>query len=207
MSRPNYAEQTEKRINSYDIGTVFGMSDLADITDTKTMHMILKRMADDGKVIKIMRGIYMKPRYSKLLKENVPPRIGDIADTIARSYGWNIVPSGVTALNVLGLSTQVPAKYEYISDGPYKTYEYDGIDIVFKHTDKNTELTQVSKKSAIIIQALKAIGKENIEESIISKLSQGLSKEEKRVMMDETKYCTSWIYEIIKNICEEAEYA
>ena len=105
---------------------------------------------------------------------------------------------------MLGLSTQVPANYEFLSDGPYKTYEYDGTTIVFKHTNKNTELTQVSKKSALIIQALKAIGKEEIDNGVIRKIADFLSKEEKETMLQETKHCTSWVYEKIKMICKEA---
>lgn len=203
MNRSNYKELVIKRLEAYADGAVFGIPDFVDITDSKTIHMILKRLADNGKVIKIMRGVYMKPRYSKLLGENIPPRINDIAETIARSYGWNIVPTGATALNTLGLSTQVPANYEFLSDGPYKKYEFNGIEISFKHTDKNTELTQVTKKSALIIQALKAVGKDEIDKALIKKIADSLSKEEKKNMLQETKYSTFWIYENIKLICEE----
>lgn len=203
MNKTNYTELVIKRLKDYEDGAVFGIPDFVDITDSKTLHMILKRLADNGEVIKIMRGVYMKPRYSKLLGENIPPRIVDIAETIARSYGWTIVPTGATALNSLGLSTQVPANYEFLSDGPYKKYEYNGIDISFKHTDKNTELTQVTKKAALIIQALKAIGKDGIDKTVIKKIADSLTKEEKRIMLQETKYSTFWIYEKIKLICEE----
>ena len=203
MNRSNYKELVIKRLEAYADGAVFGIPDFVDITDSKTIHMILKRLADNGEVIKIMRGVYMKPRYSKLLGENIPPRINDIAETIARSYGWNIVPTGATALNTLGLSTQVPANYEFLSDGPYKKYEFNGIEISFKHTDKNTELTQVTKKSALIIQALKAVGKDEIDKALIKKIADSLSKEEKKNMLQETKYSTFWIYENIKLICEE----
>jgi hypothetical protein len=204
MNRLNYTELVLQRLEYYNDGAVFGMSDFADITDSKTLHMILKRLTEEGKVAKVLRGVYMKPRYSKLLGENIPPRIADIAEALAQRYGWNIVPTGATALNMLGLSTQVPANYEFLSDGPYKTYEYDGTTIVFKHTNKNTELTQVSKKSALIIQALKAIGKEEIDNGVIRKIADFLSKEEKETMLQETKHCTSWVYEKIKMICKEA---
>ena len=204
MSRPKLTELVLQRIEHYEDGTVLGISDFADITDSKTLYMILKRLTEKGKVAKVLRGVYMKPRYSKLLGENIPPRIADIAEALARSYGWNIIPTGATALNMLGLSTQVPANYEFLSDGPYKTYEYDGTAIVFKHTNKNTELTQVSKKSALIIQALKAIGKDEIDNRVIRKIADSLSKEEKETMLQETKHCTSWVYEKIKMICEEA---
>ena len=204
MSRPKLTEMVLQRLENYDNGAVFGMSEFADITDSKTLHMILKRLTEEGKVAKVLRGVYMKPRYSRLLGENVPPRIVDIAEALAQSYGWNIIPTGATALNMLGLSTQVPANYEFLSDGPYKSYEYDGTAIVFKHTNKNTELTQISKKSALIIQALKAIGKEEIDIGSIRKIAGALSKEEKEIMLQETKHSTSWVYEKIKMICEEA---
>ncbi len=105
MSRPKLTELVLQRIEYYEDGAVFGMSDFADITDSKTLHMILKRLTEEGKVAKVLRGVYMKPRYSKLLGENIPPRITDIAEALAQSYGWNIIPTGATALNMLGLST------------------------------------------------------------------------------------------------------
>ncbi len=205
MSRPKFTEMVIQRLEKYNDGAVFGISDFADITDSKTLHMVLKRLVEDGKLTKVLRGVYMKPRYSRLLDENIPPRIIDIAEALAQSYGWNIIPTGATALNMLGLSTQVPANYEFLSDGPYKTYEYDGTTIAFKHTDKNTELTQVSKKSALIIQALKAVGKDEIDESVIRKIAESLSGDEKRTMVLETKHCTSWVYEKIKMICKEVD--
>ena len=42
---------------------------------------------------------------------------------LAHSYHWTIAPCGNTALNLLGLSTQVTAIWSYISDEHYKTYE------------------------------------------------------------------------------------
>ena len=90
MSRPNYLEQTENRVNSFEAGKVFLASDFADIADSKTIHMCFTRLIGEGKIKKIMRGIYMKSRYSTLLSEEIPPRVDDIAKAIARNYGWNI---------------------------------------------------------------------------------------------------------------------
>lgn len=207
MCRANYQEQTDKRIARLASGTVFTASDFADIADAKTIFMSFTRLANEGKVAKVMRGVYMKPRYSSFLHENIPPRVDDVAHAIARNYGWNIVPSGVTALNILGLSTQVPASWEYVSDGPYKTYGFNDISIRFRHTNKNTELTQVSHKTAVLIQALKALSKDRVDEDAIRILSAGLTAEEKQTILKEAQYCTAWIYEIIKKICEAEIYA
>ena len=93
-----------------------------------------------------------------------------IARAVARSHGWTIVPTGEAALNRLGLSTQVPARWQYLSDGPTKTYSWSGGTIVFKHRT-NKETTKLSSKTAMVVQALKALGKEHIDKGVIAGLA------------------------------------
>jgi hypothetical protein len=128
-----------------------------------------------------------------------------VAKAIARNYGWTIVPCGDTALNMLGLSTQVSAVWLYVSDGPYKTYEADDIKFQFKHTDRKNELIGVSETTALIIQALRALGKESIDSHAISFLSSRLDAKEKRQILQESRYVTAWIFEAIKEICGGSE--
>ena len=167
--------------------------------------MCLSRLHENGTIEKVKRGVYMKPRYSMLLNRSVPPREDAVAKAIARNYGWTIVPCGDTALNMLGLSTQIPAVWLYVSDGPYKTYETDGIRFQFKHTDRKNELIGVSKTTALIIQALRALGKEQIDSQTISALSKKLNAAEKQQVLKESRYITAWIYEAIKEICGGSE--
>ena len=203
MPRPNYLEQVRSRIISLKPGSIFTAADFSDIADTKSIHMCLSRLSDDLLVRKVARGIYLKPRFSAMLNEELPARPDDIAQAIARNYGWTIIPSEATALNLLGLSTQIPAKWQYVSDGPYKEYRIGNTSISFKHTNKSTEITKVSYKTAIVIRALKALGKENISDAEIRTISERLSDAEKQALISESKYCTAWIYEIIKRICRE----
>ena len=127
-----------------------------------------------------------------------------IAKALARNYGWTIVPCGDTALNMLGLSTQVPAVWLYVSDGTYKEYTYDNTTIKFKRTT-NKEISKLSYKTALIVQALKALGKDNIDDTIINKLNNDLTDEEKATALLEAKAATSWVYEYIKQICKGDE--
>lgn len=120
---------------------------------------------------------------------------------MARNFGWTIVPCGDTALNLFGLSTQVPAVWSYVSDGTYKEYKYENVKLSFKKTT-NKEISKISCKTALVIQALKAFGKENMNNEIIIKISRQLSAKVKSLMMTEVKYTTTWIYDIIKNICK-----
>ena len=78
---------------------------------------------------------------------------------------------------MLGLSTQVTAVWSYISGGPYKTYEWDKTKIEFKHRT-NKEVTGLSPMTILAIQALKTLGKENVDEKTIRVLSRRLNKME-----------------------------
>lgn len=198
--RPDYNKDIKKRILTSESGSVFVATDFADITDKKTASVILTRIESEGIIRRVLRGVYDKPEYNEFLKEFVAPIPDNVAHAIARNYGWTIVPCGDTALNLLGLSTQVPATWVYVSDGTYKEYAYDNTIIQFKKTT-NKEVSKLSYKTALTIQALKALGKEKIDDAVLDSLHKLLTADEKQTMMSEAKTATSWIYEYIRQIC------
>lgn len=204
MKRPDYLNQIRGHIEKAENGSVFVSTDFTDITDKKTVNMGLIRLADEGLIKKILFGVYYKPEFSKLLGETVAPSPNKVAHALARNFGWTIVPCGDTALNLLGLSTQVPSQWVYVSDGAYKEYTFDNTTIKFKRTT-NKEISKVSYKTALTIQALKALGKENITEQVILRLKKILTDEEKEKMLAESKSATSWVLELIKIICKDEE--
>lgn len=204
MKRPDYLNQIRGNIERAESGSVFVSTDFTDITDKKTVNMGLIRLADEGLIKKILFGVYYKPEFSELLCETVAPSPNKVAHALARNFGWTIVPCGDTALNLLGLSTQVPSQWVYVSDGAYKEYTFDNTTIKFKRTT-NKEISKVSYKTALTIQALKALGKENITEQVISRLKKILTDEEKEKMLAESKSATSWVLELIKVICKDEE--
>ena len=199
-------EQVKKRVQSAKDGSVFIPSDFFDIAEAAKINMCLDRLEGTGELQRMMRGIYVKPRYSALLNKNAPPRSDDIAKAIARNYGWTIVPCGDTALIMLGLSTQVPAVWLYVSDGPYKIYEAKGMTLKFKHTDNKNEIIQISYKTALAVQALKALGKSNVTDKELRSISKLLTENEKAQMLAEAKRVTAWVYEFMRKICGEGAY-
>ncbi len=204
MRQSGFTEKIKKRIQSAKAGSVFILSDFSDIAEADTVRQVIARLENDGTLIRIMRGVYYKPEYNELLGEIIAPYPDDIAHAIARNFGWTIVPCGDTALNLLGLSTQVPSMWVYVSDGEYKEYSYGNTTIKFKRTT-NKEISKLSHKTALTIQALKALGKEHVTDSVINKLKRVLTKEEKDTMFVEAKTATTWVYEIIKTICKDEE--
>lgn len=200
MSRPNYLGEIKKRILAEKIGAVFVAADFADLTDKAIANVVLTRLESEGIIRRVLRGVYDKPEYNEFLKEYVAPIPDNVAHALARNYGWTIVPCGDTALNLLGLSTQVPATWVYVSDGTYKEYTYDKTTIQFKRTT-NKEVSKLSYKTALTIQALKALGKDKIDDTVLARLRKLLTADEKQTMLLEAKTATSWIYEYIRQIC------
>ncbi|SCP99496.1 DUF6088 family protein [Anaerobium acetethylicum] len=202
MERPKYNQAIIDRINEMADGTIFITSDFADIATVPAINMALARLMEENKIKRIMRGVYEKPRYSKLLNEFVATDTEKVAYAIARNYNWSIAPAGDTALNLLKLSTQVPAVWLYVSDGPYKEYKYDDIKIKFKHIS-NKETSGLSYITALTIQAIRAIGKGKVTEREIDILKSVLTDNDKRKIMEEAKGTTAWIYDVIKKIIRE----
>ncbi len=200
----SYKESVVKKIESFEAGTVFIANDFLEIAGYERIRNILNRLVKDGTIHRILNGVYYQPKYSELIDEYEAPNVHQVALAIARKYNWTITPSENTALNILGLSTQVPAKWVYLSDGRYVTYSFGGIDIEFKRRS-NAEISNMSTITSMVIQAIKAIGKDRISEEQIDILKKRLSGEEKKALLREGKTATAWIYEILRKIGEEDE--
>ena len=195
-----YMSGIRERVLSAEDGTVFVTSDFADIADTNTIRQSIYRLVNDGTLRRILQGVYEKPKYSKLLEEYVAADPDAVAKALARSYHWTIAPCGNTALNLLGLSTQVTVVWSYISDGPYKTYEWNSTKLEFKHRT-NKEITGLSYMTSLVIQVLKTLGRSNVTSDIIKTLSEKLSDDEKQACLKEAAESTDWVYDTIRKIC------
>lgn len=200
MKEVAYQKQIEQMIAEAESGTLFVISDFTHIASYDCVNMILLRLERSGTLRRVIRGIYEKPDYNEFLGEYVSADPDKVAHAIARNFGWTIVPCGDTALNALGLSTQIPAVWMYVSDGAYKTYSFENTVIKFKRTT-NKDISKFSYKTALVVQAVKALGKDNIDGKVIGRLRSALSEEDQETMLSEARTATAWIYEYIKLIC------
>jgi len=201
MASSIYTE-IRKRIEASEPGTVFLTSDFTDIATTTTVRKCLGRQVEEKNIRRIIDGVYEKPVYSKLLKEYIPANPDAVAYAIAKSFHWTIAPCGDVALNKLGLSTQVPVVWSYISDGPYRKFSWDNITLSFKHR-ANREISFMSETTALVVEALKTLGKERIDDSTIQNLRNRLPEAEKKKMIEEARGVSEWIYAVIRKVCVE----
>lgn len=201
MNSKGFTEQLNERINNLPEGTPFIASDFSDITNAQTIRRLIKIQVDNGDLDRIIPGVFYRPKMNKLLNESIPADPNQVAEAIARSKGWKITASGETALNRLGLSTQIPATWTYITNGPYKKYEIGKIKLLFKRTtSKNLE--GLSPLSRLVVQALSTLGKEHVTQDIVKFLSNRFTKKEKKNLLLETMRITEWIRDVIVKICE-----
>ena len=195
-----YMQEIQERVSTAEDGHIFIASDFADIANANTVRSALYRLVQNGSLRRILNGIFEKPKFSRLLNEYVAADPDAVAKALARSYHWTIAPCGNTALNLLGLSTQVTVVWSYISDGPYKTYRWNNTKLEFKHRT-NKEITGLSYMTILVIQALKTLGKENVTSRTIRVLRSRLSEEDKAAMLIEASESTDWVYDTIRQIC------
>lgn len=193
-------KETRERINKMDAGEIMMTSDFADLSCTATIRKCLGRCVEEGMIRRVFDGVYEKPKFSKLLGEYMPTNPERVAYALAKTYHWTIAPCGDIALNKLGLTTQVPAVWSYISDGPYRNFEWDNIHLRFKHKT-NREISLLSEQTVLVIEAIRALGKNNIDQSVIIKLQRKLPASEKKIILVEARVCSEWVYETIKKVC------
>jgi hypothetical protein len=195
-------DKTVARIYKMGRGNVFTPKDFLDLASHETVRKILSRLAKEEKIRRLLRGVYDYPAYSRMLNVPAGPDPDAIAHAIARTHDWTIVPAGDTALNILGLSTQVPAQWQYFSDGPTKKYVWEGGTLFLKHRT-NKETTTLSPKTALVVQALKTLGEAHFDDTVLSTLRTKLDARECARAVREARYVTSWVYEIIKRLAAE----
>ena len=194
-----HLEKIRNRILSSESGTVFVPSDFSDLADANSVKKSLSRLVETGVIRRILRGVYDMPAYNPFLRETVAPAPHKVAEALVRNYGWTSVPSGDTALNLLGLSTQVPAEWEYVSDGPYREYSFGKTTLRFKHT-ANKDISKLPYQSALLAQAAKALGRDGLDEQARQHIARSFTPKQQTEILQSGKYMTRWVYEEIKQI-------
>jgi Family of unknown function (DUF6088) len=192
-----------KRIERLGAGKAFSAKDFLDIASRTMIDVTLARLALDGKIRRIRRGLYDMPKINPALGGKLSPDIDEAARAIARRQHWKIVPEGAWAANLLGLSTQVPAKIVYLTDGPKYEMQIGRRSILFKHA-RPKAMAGLEGKLALVVQALRYLGKEGVGANEIETLRAGLSAGEKRKLVKDARFGVDWIYEVAKRIAEKA---
>ena len=190
------------RIERLGQGKAFSAKDFLDIASRTTIDVTLAELALKGKVRRVCRGLYDTPRVNPTLGGTLSPDIYEAARAIARRQRWKIVPDGAWAANLLGLSTQVPSKITYLTDGPNNEVPVGRHSIVFKHARPKV-LAGLEGKIALVVQALRHLGKENVGAREMDVLRAALTPSERKQFVRDARFGVDWIYEVASRIAVE----
>ncbi len=183
----------EKEINK---GEIFFISDFTELRNYEAVRKSLQRLTKDNSIKRIAKGIYFLPKKHKSLGV-IYPHAEQIAKAIARRDKARIIATGSTALNLLGLSTQIPLKVVFLTDGSARKIKVGNQTIQFKKTTpKNLSIEH--RLTNLIIQALKEIGEKNVTKVQIDKIQTVIEESNERNIINENlKNAPIWIRKII----------
>lgn len=190
-----YSTTLRQRIEAMPEDCILFRSDFPEY-HTEFVGSILSELTTEGILVKIAHGIYAKPRRSKF--GVVLPSIDKVVQAIAVRDNAEVLPSGMTALNVLGLSTQVPMNYTYLTTGSERTINLSNRKVVLKRgVPKN--FCYATRLISLLVQALKAMKKENVGEEELNIIQQLVLKEtDKEALVKDIDMMPAWMKRIIK---------
>ena len=192
-------DQIFTRIERLGAGKAFSAKDFLDIASRGTIDMALAGLTRSGTIRRIRRGLYDMPKVNPALGGKLSPDIDEAARAIARRQRWKIVPEGAWAANLLGLSTQVPSKITYLTDGPNNEVPIGRRTIHFKHA-RPKAMAGPEGKIALVVQALRHLGKDGVGAREIKTLRTALTPAEQRKLVKDTRFGVDWIYDVANRI-------
>lgn len=185
------------RIKTFSPGEIFFPDLFLDIGSTDSIRQALSRICKGGEIVRLAKGIYYYPFIDKELGI-LYPSIERVARAISQRDRSRIIPTGLFALNRLGLSTQVPMKVIFMTDGIPRKITIGKQTITFKQTSPKN-LSMKGEITTLVIAALKEIGKENINTENIKKIKDSLKQEDEEAIIHDAHLAPEWIAKIMLN--------
>lgn len=186
------------RIRSGASGRVFSPADFLDLGTRATVDQALSRNCRAGRIRKIARGLYDVPRDHALLGHLAPDRSA-LLDAVARRDGAKIFSTGAHAANALGLCDQVPMRAVYLTTGRSRKIRVGASDIQLKSTPARY-LAVKNHMSGIVIQALRWLGRKNVDADVIARLRRNLSADDRLALLQDARYAPGWIADIFHRL-------
>lgn len=189
--------QILEKVKNYSRGKIFFANDFRSLGSESAIRQSLNRLEKKNILIRLSNGIYLFPKKHKTLGI-LKPSSEEIALAIAKRDKARLIPTGPQALHKLGFTTQVPINAVFLTDGSPRIIKIGKRNIKFKIA--SPKLLSVKNETNIhIIQALRELGKENINEDVKSKIAQILKNVNPEQLKHDIKLAPRWIADIMQN--------
>lgn len=176
--------------------------DFLDLGARAAVDKALSRNCQSGQIRRAGRGLYHVPRYDPLLG-SLGPSYDGMQDLIRRKASGTLYPSGAHAANALGLCDQVPTQAWYFTTGRSCRIQNGNSKIVVRHVSPRFVSTR-NPKSALVILALRWIGKRFVDDDVVAKLRRNLTSTDRAALPADAACAPAWIAEIFRQMARDA---
>ena len=197
--------QTLKRIRGHGKGWVFTPNHFKDLGSRDAVASALKRHKQAGLIRQLAQGLYDYPKTDPELGI-LEPSIDDIVSVLAGRDVVRLQPTGAYAANLLGLSTQVPMKIIYLTDGLPKTVTIGKRQIILKRTTPRN-MAMAGRVSGLVAQAFRYLGKDHVDNSMIDRLRDRLDGAAQAQLLKDARYVPAWIAKVFQEIAQSEDFA
>jgi hypothetical protein len=194
-------ESMLRRVRGRGRGSAVTPTDFLDLGSRAAVDQGLSRLARKNMLTRVSRGVYAFPETNAWIGE-VSPTSDEVAKALARRGSGKLLPSGALAANLLGLSDQVPAKAEYLTDGPSCRVMIKRLVVVLKQTTPKN-LATAGRVSGVVIQALRFLRRQQVGPEEVVKLRERLKPAERRQLVKDIPFAPAWMAPIFRQIAEE----
>ena len=182
-------------------GTVFTPALFAGLGGRAAVDKALQRLVARDELRRLSRGLYDKPRQDPLLG-TLWPSVDAIVAALTGKDKLRLQPTGAYAANLLGLSDQVPARVEFLTDGTSRTVKAGPMQIVLKRTTPR-QMAAAGRTSGLVIQALRSLGPEHVRPQRLEKLRRGVPADERRTLLDDLSLAPGWMQPTLRALAAD----
>lgn len=187
-----------RRVRRSKPGTVFTPALFASLGGRAAIDKALQRLVARGELRRLSRGLYDKPRQDPLLG-TLWPTVDAVVSALSGKDRLRLQPTGAYAANLLGLSDQVPARVEFLTDGTSRTVKAGPMQIVLKRTTPR-QMAAAGRTSGLVIQALRSLGPDHLTPQRLGKLRRTLPAEQRRALLDDLTLAPGWMQPTLRSL-------
>ena len=188
------------RIKRWGRGSVVLPANFLDLGSRQAVGVALHRLEKTKSIRRLSRGVYDYPMEDPLLGE-MSPTIEAITKALSQRDRLRLQPTGAYALNLLGLSEQVPAKIVFLTEGESRTLKIGPMTIELRRTTPRN-MASSGRLSGLIIQGLRSLGKDHVTKARIEKLKSTIPLKQRKELLKDIALAPAWMHSIFHELAE-----
>lgn len=193
--------QVARRVQRSARGAVFTPAMFTGLGSRAAIDKTLQRLVKQGRLRRLARGLYDKPRHDDVLGP-LWPSVDAVVKALVGKDKLRVQPAGAYAANLLGLSDQVPAKLVFLTDGVSRSVQAGPMQITFKRTSPRN-MAAANRLIGLVIQAFKSLGQEHITPQRLAHLRKTLPAAERARLPADMDLAPAWMHPLLRQLAQD----